>query len=284
MRGPFHQAVKLARLLLVLALLLHAIPTVQAMRCPTRGPPLDSHPSQLNEATPGPALASSDVVWVLYSDGRIGLFVGNNPISRIDPLGLAPEIVIDQRVMKPEAQYVTVQSAMGMAEMLQDADYTLRTIGNWIGDNITGDQRLGDSLLDFLVGSPEGLAGTTGKVLGKLATVLKSKPCPGKTPTQLSVDDKLARYLLNPTHPKGGSKAAWFEQALGFNAANAEDLASQLVFDPSKAVQTEVTQYGTKFNQTIDVTGANGRTIPVVTAWIRGNDGVVRLVTAVPAN
>lgn len=102
--------------------------------------------------------------------------------------------------------------------------------------------------------------------------------------TRESVDDKLARYLLNPDHPVGGSKARWFEEALGYTRANADDLAKQLTFDPTKAVQTAVTEHGTKFNQIIDVVGANGRTIPVKVAWIRNNDGVVRIVTAVPGN
>jgi hypothetical protein len=61
-------------------------------------------------------------------------------------------------------------------------------------------------------------------------------------------------------------------------------LAKQLVFDESKAVKTAATPYGTKFNQTINVVGANGKTIPVKTAWIRGSDGVARLVTAVPGD
>ena len=74
--------------------------------------------------------------------------------------------------------------------------------------------------------------------------------------TERSVADKLQRYLLNPDHPEGGAKA----------------------------VQTEVTKYGTKFNQIIEVVGANGRTIPIKTAWIRNTDGVVRLVTAFPGD
>jgi hypothetical protein len=100
--------------------------------------------------------------------------------------------------------------------------------------------------------------------------------------TAASVADKLERYLLDPDHVDGGPKANWFKQALGFTRENAADLAKQLVFDTSQAVQTEVTQYGTKFNQTINVTGANGRTIPIITGWIIKSDGVPRLVTALP--
>ncbi len=94
--------------------------------------------------------------------------------------------------------------------------------------------------------------------------------------------DKLGRYLLNPTHPVGGPKAKWFQEALGFTQENAGGLAKQIAFDASKAVQTAVTQHGTKFNQVIPIAGTNGRVIDVTFAWIRNNDGVVRLVTGIP--
>lgn len=97
-----------------------------------------------------------------------------------------------------------------------------------------------------------------------------------------SVINKLDRYLLNPEHPVGGSKAKWFDEALGFNKSNMDNLANQIVFDPTKAVQTGVTEFGTKYNQVISVTGANGKTIDVTFAWIKNNDEVVRLVTGIP--
>jgi len=50
----------------------------------------------------------------------------------------------------------------------------------------------------------------------------------------------------------------------------------------SKAVQTGVTEFGTKYNQIISIKGANGRVIDVVFAWIKNEDGVVKLVTAIP--
>jgi hypothetical protein len=102
--------------------------------------------------------------------------------------------------------------------------------------------------------------------------------------SQESVKDKLERYLLNPDHPDGGPKANWFQQALGFNRQNAADLEKQITFDQSHAVETGVTQWGTKFNQVISITGANGKIIDVTFAWIRNNDGVVRLVTAIPTS
>ncbi|MFJ4375341.1 polymorphic toxin-type HINT domain-containing protein [Pseudomonas japonica] len=101
--------------------------------------------------------------------------------------------------------------------------------------------------------------------------------------TRASVSEKLDRYLLNKDHPVGGSKAKWFDQALGFNKGNAADLSRQIVFDEKKSVKTALTQYGQKFNQIIPIKGANGRVIDVKFSWIRNTDGVVRLVTAIPA-
>ena len=94
--------------------------------------------------------------------------------------------------------------------------------------------------------------------------------------------DKLDRYLLNPGHDVGKAKAKWFKEALGFDRGNAADLAKQITFDEAKGIVTGVTEHGTKFNQVITIQGANGRVIDVTFAWIRNQDGVVRLVTAIP--
>lgn len=50
--------------------------------------------------------------------------------------------------------------------------------------------------------------------------------------TAESVSKKLDGYLLNPTHPVGGPKAKWFEQALGFNKSNADNLDLKLYSTP----------------------------------------------------
>lgn len=98
----------------------------------------------------------------------------------------------------------------------------------------------------------------------------------------MSVNKKLESYLLDKTHPTGGSKATWFEEALGFNKSNMSDLSKQIVFDPNTATQTAITEYGTKFNQIIKITGVNGKAIDVTFAWIKNEDGIIRLVTAIP--
>ncbi len=100
--------------------------------------------------------------------------------------------------------------------------------------------------------------------------------------TRESVDDKLARYLLNMDHSIGGTKAKWFKEALGFTQENADELAKQIVFNPNKAVQTAITEHGIKYNQIIPIKGANGKVIDVKFGWIKNNDGVVRLITGIP--
>ena len=108
-------------------------------------------------------------------------------------------------------------------------------------------------------------------------------PISAATVTKLSVDDKLARYLLNMDHSLGVDKAKWFEAALGFNKNNADELAKQIVFNEATAVRTVTIPSGDKYDQFIPITGANGKLIDVKFTWIRNNDGLVRLVTATPS-
>ena len=90
-----HHTVERARLLvLAVGLLLCAVPTTQAVRCPTPASVLDSPAfadgqQRLNEEMPSPEQDACYVFWAIDSQGRIGLFVGNNPIGNVDPLGLA---------------------------------------------------------------------------------------------------------------------------------------------------------------------------------------------------
>jgi filamentous hemagglutinin len=101
--------------------------------------------------------------------------------------------------------------------------------------------------------------------------------------TEESIMVKLRTYLLDLNHKDGGSKAVWFGAALGFNQGNVDALAKQIIFDPATAIQTVTTPNGVKFNQIIGIVGNNGRIIDVRFTWIRNNDGVMRLVTGVPA-
>jgi hypothetical protein len=103
------------------------------------------------------------------------------------------------------------------------------------------------------------------------------------TTTKESVDSKLWTYLLDSKHPQGGPKAKWFKEALGFTKENMQDLSKQIIFDPTKAIKTSETPFGIKYNQVINVKGANGRNIDVLFGWIENEDKVLRLTTAIPA-
>jgi filamentous hemagglutinin len=59
-------------------------------------------------------------------------------------------------------------------------------------------------------------------------------------------------------------------------------LLNKIIFDPAKAVQTEVTEFGVKYNQVIAITGANKKVIDITFGWIKNEDNVIRLVTAIP--
>lgn len=90
-------------------------------------------------------------------------------------------------------------------------------------------------------------------------------------------------YLLDAAHPQNQTKANWFQQALGFDKSNWQGLASQIRFDETKAVATKMSQYGQTFEQTIPITGVNGKTIGVPFVFMKDSSGTVRLVTGIPA-
>jgi hypothetical protein len=89
--------------------------------------------------------------------------------------------------------------------------------------------------------APAAKAAAAGKPVEVTKPPVQPEAAPAD-PSAASVLDKLYRYTLNPDHPEGGPKATWFDQALGFARANIGDLANQIVFDPSRAIQTSVTQ------------------------------------------
>lgn len=105
----------------------------------------------------------------------------------------------------------------------------------------------------------------------------------GKT-TYESVVRKLDGYLLDPEHIEGAPKARWLKAALGFDTYNSDQLAKQLLFDETKAVAKDLTIYGQKYEQLIDLKGANGRIISTPVVWIKNPDNVTRLVTLIPVN
>ena len=82
--------------------------------------------------------------------------------------------------------------------------------------------------------------------------------------------DKLERYLLNPAHPEGKHKGIVFKSALGFEQSDwkmlRDSIADGLPYHETLLGRTD--KYGTRYNVTMPITGANGRTVDVLTAWI----------------
>lgn len=86
---------------------------------------------------------------------------------------------------------------------------------------------------------------------------------PGKT-TEESIAIKLDKYLLAPEHRNVSGrltgKAAWFKDNLGFTKYNADELAKQIIFNPSHAKLADIISDGRKYRQVIEICGSNGRT------------------------
>ena len=131
------------------------------------------------------------------------------------------------------------------------------------------------------------IEGAAGKVAVKLGTTSADALKTLTTATRLTADtsnleSKIFSYLLDSSRIKD-NKSGIFRDILGFNENNWRELASQLVFDPSKAIPTLADQYGQRFNQTILITGANGRQMSITAAFIVDpGSAVARFVTAVP--
>ena len=94
---------------------------------------------------------------------------------------------------------------------------------------------------------------------------------------------KVRDYLLSRSHPIGRYKAAFF-RSLGYDQADwgalATDLQSLLTGD---AQQIGITEYGVKYEIRGSITGPNGRTANVLSAWIiLTGEETPRFVTAYP--
>ncbi len=89
--------------------------------------------------------------------------------------------------------------------------------------------------------------------------------------------DKLTKYALNPTHTtqvwgksSGKDKAHVFKSVLGFEKANWELLKESILAELpySEAFLGHEDEYGQRYNVTLPLTGPNGNTANVLTAWI----------------
>lgn len=94
---------------------------------------------------------------------------------------------------------------------------------------------------------------------------------------------KVRGYLLSPSHPIGRYKASFF-RSLGYEQAQWKVLAADLqAFLTNSAERMETTEFGTKYEIRGRITGPNGRSARIVSAWIILDDeDAPRFVTAYP--
>ncbi|MDR2488491.1 MAG: phage head morphogenesis protein [Desulfovibrio sp.] len=88
---------------------------------------------------------------------------------------------------------------------------------------------------------------------------------------------KLVKYSLNPNHPSGRHKARVWKATLGATQGDADMIYDQVMsFLPyAEAAAKEADKHGERFSVVVPVTGPNGKTVDVKTAWIydRAKDG-----------
>jgi hypothetical protein len=81
---------------------------------------------------------------------------------------------------------------------------------------------------------------------------------------------KLTDYSLDPTHASGGPKSARWEIKLGVTKDHADLVEKQVMtwLKHSPALIGKSDEQGERFNVYVPVTGPNGKTVDVMTAWI----------------
>ena len=99
----------------------------------------------------------------------------------------------------------------------------------------------------------------------------------------IAADEKVRDYLLNLSHPDGGSKAMWFH-FLGYTREKWLQLADALIAiaRDCKEFDTEISQFGVKYKASGIVGRPGNRPGMVLTVWIVEDDDPPRLVTAYP--
>lgn len=91
---------------------------------------------------------------------------------------------------------------------------------------------------------------------------------------------KFTEYALNPS--KDANKAEAFRKALGYTLENVDELISQIYDKISEydAREKPDNGWGKRYEVIMDITGPNGKTAKVLTAWIDDkNTGEMRLTS-----
>ena len=99
----------------------------------------------------------------------------------------------------------------------------------------------------------------------------------------IAADEKVRDYLLNLSHPDGGSKAVWFH-SLGYSRENWMQLAEDLTAIAREChnFDFESCPFGVKYKTSGMIGRPGNRPGLVFTVWIVEDDDPPRLVTAYP--
>ena len=84
-------------------------------------------------------------------------------------------------------------------------------------------------------------------------------------------------------HPIGKEKAVAFREALGYTQENYEELKKKILdsFNENKLTYKYQDKYGKRYEQIMQISGPNGKTATVITAWIKENDASEPRLTSV---
>ena len=95
----------------------------------------------------------------------------------------------------------------------------------------------------------------------------------------------MAPYLLNPAHPVGGTKAAWFA-SVGYTRQNWEELRDDLLTIATSCENfiAKPSPYGVKHEKVGEIGTDDRRPGGVVAVWIVEENSPPRLVTAYPGD
>jgi len=96
-------------------------------------------------------------------------------------------------------------------------------------------------------------------------------------------EEKIREYLLNPSHPVGGSKAIWFA-SIGYTLDNWQELTGDLLRLARTADNfvAKWSPFGVKYEVSGEIGRPGHRPAVVVSIWIVDEDSAPRLVTAYP--
>lgn len=96
-------------------------------------------------------------------------------------------------------------------------------------------------------------------------------------------EEKVRDYLLNPSHPIGGPKAAWFA-SIGYSIDNWQDLVDDLLLLARSADDflAKASRFGVRYEATGRIGRPNHRPADVITVWSVERNSSPRLITAYP--